>query len=70
MMNKFEARYRVLEVLIQQGPCNSSEVENAIRVGDGTEFEALPVLMELAGRCVEHVYESDKWRISGTSDSA
>lgn len=69
-VDKYEARYRVLEALIQQGACNSTEVENAIRVGDGTELDALPVLMDLEGRCIEHVDNLDKWRVLGTHPDA
>lgn len=64
-MNKYEARFRVLMALIQQGPCTTAEVENTIRFGDGTVLDALPVLRAMEDQCVELDLETYKWFIPG-----
>lgn len=66
-MNEYEARFRVLVALIQQGPCTPSEVENTIRVGDGTVLEALPVLRAMEDVCVEFDEATGKWLVFGQS---
>lgn len=65
--NYFEARYRILEALIQQGPCTTHEVENTIRVGDGTDMSAFPILQDLLDSCVEYDDDTQKWKIIGTN---
>lgn len=62
-MNPYEARFRVLMALIQQGPCTTAEVENTIRFGDGTVLNALPVLRAMEDQCVELDLETYKWFI-------
>jgi hypothetical protein len=69
-MDRYEARYRVVEALIQQGPCTSAEVKNTIRGGDGTLLDALPILMDLEDRCVEYDNELEKWRVIGSGTGA
>lgn len=67
-MNKYEARFRVLMTLIQQGPCTTAEVENTIRFGDGTLLDALPVLRAMEDQCVELDPETSKWSIPGQAN--
>lgn len=69
MMDVHEARYRVLVALIQQGPCTTAEVENTIRVGDGTELDALPVLRDLEDHCVKFNDRTNKWQIAGWAEA-
>lgn len=63
-MNAFEARFRVLEAAIQNGPATVAELENAIRVGDGTRLDAHSVLRDLADSgLVEERFDS-RWSVA------
>lgn len=63
-MNDFEARFRVLEAAIQNGPATAREIENAIRVGDGTRLDAYPVLRDLADSGLVEEGLDGRWSVA------